>query len=207
MNQRFTAVPKVVATLVALLSLVGPARAQDEVAAFYKDKQIRMLVGSAAGSGYDIGARLMARFLTQYIPGNPTFIVRNMPGSGSIAAVSFLSKIAPRDGTAIGCVQNNAAFEPLFGTKEADYDPMKLTYLGGPALEIGTLITWHQSRAKTLEDARRHEVTVGASGANSTMVGNYLTTRGWSAAKDHEMIADLGLKVACESPATGAAIA
>ena len=141
----------IAATALALLAAALPAAADD----FYKGKTINMYVAGDAGDGYDVYARLLVTHYTRHIPGNPTFIVRNMPGSGSIAAVSFLSKIAPRDGTAIGCVQNNAAFEPLFGTKEADYDPMKLTYLGGPALEIGTLITWHQSRAKTLEDARQ----------------------------------------------------
>ena len=131
---------------------------------FFTGKRLTIITSASTGGGYDQYARVFARHIGKHIPGNPQVIVRNMPGSGSIAAVSFLSKIAPRDGPAFGCVQNNAAFEPLFGTKEADYDPMKLTYLGGPALEIGTLITWHQSRAKTLEDARRHEVTVGASG-------------------------------------------
>ena len=60
-----------------------PAQAQDAVAQFYKGKQISLYVGSSAGGGYDTYARLLARRLGNYIPGNPSVVVQDMPGAGS----------------------------------------------------------------------------------------------------------------------------
>jgi tripartite-type tricarboxylate transporter receptor subunit TctC len=79
------------------LALCAPAAAQtaDE---FYKGKQIRFIVGTAAGQDYDSWARLIARHLPRYLPGNPTFVVENMPGAGHILATNYLFNLAPRDG-------------------------------------------------------------------------------------------------------------
>src|ERR1700737_974616 len=100
---------KVAAALVMALSalaLRAPAQAQnaDEL---YKGKQIRCIVGTAAGQDYDSWARLIGRHLTRFLPGNPVFIVENMPGAGHILATNFLFNLAPRDGTAIGMVSRN----------------------------------------------------------------------------------------------------
>jgi len=84
----------------------GPARAQEAVAQFYKGRQITVLVGSSAGGGYDIYARLLSRHMPKYIPGNPGIVVTNMAGAGSNAAAAHLFNVAPRDGTVIGALQN-----------------------------------------------------------------------------------------------------
>jgi tripartite-type tricarboxylate transporter receptor subunit TctC len=138
------------------------------VADFYRGKTISMLVSSSPGGGYDALSRAVARYLGKHIPGNPSVIVRNMPGAGGIVATNYIAKVAPRDGLTIANVQNNTPFEPLFGTKEADYDATKLTWLGTPSVETGLLIAWHTSPIKTLDDARTMQMTAGASGANST---------------------------------------
>src|ERR1700748_260704 len=78
-----------------------PAAAEDAVAQFYKGRQITVEVGSSPGGGYDIYARLMARHLGKYIPGNPTMVVTNMPGAGSNAAVAHVYNVAAKDGTFI----------------------------------------------------------------------------------------------------------
>jgi tripartite-type tricarboxylate transporter receptor subunit TctC len=95
-------------------------------------------------------------------------IVRNMPGAGGLLAMNYLAHVAPRDGLTIGQVQNNTPFEPLFGTKQADYDATQMTWLGTPSVETGMLIVWHTSPVMTIEDARRIPMSAGASGANST---------------------------------------
>ena len=151
----------------ALLLGAASARAQS-VEDFYRGKTISMVVSSSPGGGYDALSRTLARHLGKHIPGNTTVVVRNMPGAGGIVATSFINKIAPRDGLTIGGVQNNTPFEPLFGTKEADYDPTKMTWLGTPSVETGLLIVWHASPIMTLGDAQKMEMTAGASGANST---------------------------------------
>jgi tripartite-type tricarboxylate transporter receptor subunit TctC len=142
------------------------ARAET-IADFYRGKTITMVVSSSPGGGYDTLSRAVARHLGKHIPGNPTVAVRNMPGAGGIVATRFTAKSAPHDGLTIAGVQNNTPFEPLFGTKQADYDATEMTWLGTPSVETGLLIAWHSSKIKTLDDARRIEMSAGASGANS----------------------------------------
>jgi hypothetical protein len=80
---------------------VSPAHA-DAVADFYRGKQVNLIVGYGPGGGYDTYARLLARHLGRFIPGNPSVIVQNMPGAGSLRAVNYLYNLAPKDGTTIG---------------------------------------------------------------------------------------------------------
>jgi tripartite-type tricarboxylate transporter receptor subunit TctC len=93
--------------LPALLSvfcvgLVVPAAAQDDVAAFYRGKQLRMLVGSAVGGGYDLFARIVARHIVHHIPGSPGIIVQNQPAAGGVVMTNQLYGQGPKDGTLIG---------------------------------------------------------------------------------------------------------
>src|ERR1700687_6224954 len=89
------------AALLASLVLATPTRA-DPVADFYKSRTITLLVGYGVGGGYDLFARLMARHLGRHIPGNPTVVVQNMPGAGSLRATNYLYAVAARDGATIG---------------------------------------------------------------------------------------------------------
>src|SRR5215813_3563336 len=91
-----------------------PASAQDSAAQFYKGRQITVIVGSSAGGGYDIYARLLARHMPKHIPGSPGVMVTNMPGAGSNAAAAHLFNVAPKDGTAIAALQNSAVMDALF---------------------------------------------------------------------------------------------
>lgn len=158
------------AACVLAMSLSGlsiVAAAADPVADFYKGKTISMVISSGAGGGYDTLARTVARHIGKHVPGNPNLVPRNMPGAGGIVASKHMYTQAARDGTVMGTVMNNAPLEPLFGTKEADYDATKLNWIGTPSLETGLLIVWHTSKFKTIEDARQHEMTAGASVVNS----------------------------------------
>ena len=158
-----------ISMVAASLQCVGaPSAKAQSIEDVYRGKTVSMVVSSSPGGGYDALSRTLARHLGKHIPGNPTVVVRNMPGAGGIVATSFINRIAPRDGLTIGGVQNNTPFEPLFGTKEADYDPTKMTWLGTPSVETGLLIVWHSSPIMTLADAQKMEMTAGASGANST---------------------------------------
>ncbi len=150
------------------VAFAATAARGETVEDFYRGKTVSMVVSSAPGGGYDTVSRAVARYLGKHIPGNPSVVIRYMPGAGGIVGTSFIAKVAPRDGLTIGGVQNNTPFEPLFGTKEADYDPTRITWLGTPSVETGTLFAWHASAIRSLDDARRIEMTVGSSGANST---------------------------------------
>ena len=150
----------------ALAAAMQPARAQS-VADFYRAQSISLVVSSSAGGGYDTLSRAVARYLGRHIPGSPAVIARNMAGAGGILAMNYIANVAPRDGLTIGQVQNNTPFEPLFGTKEANYDATKLTWLGTPSVETGLLAVWHTSKIRSLDDARKTYFTAGSSGANS----------------------------------------
>lgn len=144
-----------------------PAGAQP-VTEFYKGKTVTLIVSSAPGGGYDALARTVAPHLARHIPGNPSVVVRNMSGAGGIVAVNHLFNVAAKDGTVIGNVQNNTPFEPLFGTKEAIYDPLKFNWLGTPSIETALLTVWHQTPVSTWQDVLTREITMGSSGVNST---------------------------------------
>jgi tripartite-type tricarboxylate transporter receptor subunit TctC len=145
----------------------APAQA-DAVADFYKGRTVSLVVSSSTGGGYDTLARAVARHLGKHVPGHPTFAVKNMPGAGGIVASNFLYNSAERDGTVIALVQNNTPFEPLFGTKEARYDPTRFNWLGTPSVETGMVLLWHAVPVNSVAELRQKEISVGASGANST---------------------------------------
>jgi tripartite-type tricarboxylate transporter receptor subunit TctC len=153
--------------LCAVLASVPQANA-DSVADFYKGRAVTVVVSSSAAGGYDTLARALARHMGKHLPGNPAFIVRNMPGAGGMTATNFLYNNADKDGSVIGLVQNNTPFEPLFGTKEARYDPVKFNWLGSPSSETAMVLLWHTVPVSTLTDLKAREVAVGVSGANST---------------------------------------
>src|SRR5262244_3312327 len=159
------------ASLFALCGLVAtsvPQATADAVAEFYRARTVTVVVSSSAAGGYDTLARVIARHIGRHIPGNPAFIVRNVPGAGGITATNFLYNNAEKDGTVIGLVQNNTPFEPLFGTKEARYDPVKFHWLGTPSSETALVLLWHAVPVNSFAELKTREVAVGVSGANST---------------------------------------
>src|SRR5438874_4862984 len=153
--------------VLCMLLAASTARA-DSIADFYKGRAVTVVVSSSAAGGYDTIARTVARHMSKHMPGNPAFIVRNMPGAGGITATNFLYNNAERDGTVIGLVQNNTPVEPIFGTKEARYDPVKFNSLGSPSSETAMVLIWHTVPVSSVADLKTYEVTVGVSGANST---------------------------------------
>jgi tripartite-type tricarboxylate transporter receptor subunit TctC len=159
------------ALIAALLLTAGlgmaPAQA-DGLADFYKGKTVALVVGSSTGGGYDTMTRAVARFIGKHIPGNPTVVVRNMPGAGGITALNYIYNAAERDGTVLALVQNNTPLEPLFGTKQARYDATRLNWLGTPSFEVAMVLLWHTVPVNSVEDLKSRETQMGASGANST---------------------------------------
>jgi len=149
------------------LLFAAPASAQP-ASDFYKGKTVTLVISSSSGGGYDIMGRTIAKYLGKHIPGNPRVVVNNMPGAGGIVAMNYLYRNAPKDGTFIAAMQNNTPFEPLLGTKEAQYDPTKFNWLGSPSVEVGLIAVWKTAPVYSLADLQKREISVGSSGANST---------------------------------------
>ena len=156
--------------LIASAALVSASAAGQaaSVEDFYKGKTVSIVVGGSPGGGYDTLTRLVARFLGKHIPGHPDIVVQNMPGAGGILSMNYIYNTAPQDGSVIGSPNNNTPFEPLYGTKQAKYDPVKLNWLGSPSPETALLALWRTVPVDTPAQARTHVLRVGASGANST---------------------------------------
>jgi tripartite-type tricarboxylate transporter receptor subunit TctC len=147
------------------LAAVGTAaHAQD----FYAGKTLSIAVGTAAGGGYDIYARTIARHLGQKIPGNPTVIVQNMPGAGSAKAAEFMFTHAPKDGTAIGLIFPGMVVEPLLQPGKFRFDPTKFEYLGSADSGIRLCVTHRTSKIKTFDDVLKMPSTFGGSAAGSS---------------------------------------
>ena len=156
-----------IALVAATASLWPASTPAQTVEEFYRSKSVTMLVGSGAGGGYDTYARIFARHMSRYIPGNPTIIAKNMPAAAGLAAANTLYTTADKDGSTIAAFTNGSAMEPLFGNASARYDAQKFNWLGSIGKLQNVCATWHRSQIKTIAAARAHEVIVAAAGATS----------------------------------------
>src|SRR5271169_3440461 len=164
------------AALLAGLALTLHAHA-DAVADFYKGRTITLIVGYGPGGGYDLFARLMARHLGCYIPGNPTIVVQSMPGAGSLRATNYLYAVAPRDGTAIGSFARDMPLLAILRTNAAAvFDPRKFTWLGSSSdfsRDAYILMVRNDAPVKSVADARIPLVLRDALGINIKLVTGY----------------------------------
>jgi tripartite-type tricarboxylate transporter receptor subunit TctC len=150
----------------ALLALVIPAQAQEEP--FFKDKTVRVIVGSAPGGGYDAYARLVADHWRKHIPGNPQIVVQNMPGAGSLVAMNHVANVAPKDGTVVGAVNAAMTTQPLLKPDTAKFDPRKMNWIGSTLREYHIGIVRQSSPVKTIADAQKIEIPVAGTGGSTT---------------------------------------
>jgi tripartite-type tricarboxylate transporter receptor subunit TctC len=143
----------IVAPFLSLLLLWSvAAHAQ---APFYQGKTIRVLVGTPPGNLYDLWARLIVNYLGKHIPGNPEFIVQNMPGAGHVVAVNHLYTVAKPDGlTLIGSVIPSLYLNQLVGRKEIQFNWAKFSWIGSPARGASQMYMRADTPYKTIEDVR-----------------------------------------------------
>lgn len=144
---------------------------------FYKDKTIRIIVGFAAGGGFDAYARAIARHLGRHIPGNPAIIVENMGGAGSRIAANFLYKAAP-DGLTIGNFIGSLVLQQVMGDKGLQFDARKFQWIGVPVQDETVCALTKASGISSLDDwfAAKKPVKLGgeAPGANDSDVPRIL---------------------------------
>jgi tripartite-type tricarboxylate transporter receptor subunit TctC len=144
----------------AVSMLASPVRAQS-AEEFYRGKTVTILVGFTTGGGYDLYARLLGRHIGRHIPGNPTIVVQNMPGAGSMKAVQYVYGVAAKDGLTLATVSRGMVTEPLLNG--ANFDPVKLTWLGTITSETSVCATWKTSAVKTWDDMFKREFSLGGS--------------------------------------------
>jgi tripartite-type tricarboxylate transporter receptor subunit TctC len=153
-----------------------PAGAQEDVAAFYRGKQLRMVVGTGAGGGYDLFARAVARHLGNHIPGKPSLIVQNQGAAGGLLMVNQLYSLGPKDGTVIGAPVNGIPTAPLLEPAGARFDAAKLNWIGSTNRETYLAFAWHTAPVQSLVDLMRRPLIVGATAPGTTLVDFPLVT-------------------------------
>jgi tripartite-type tricarboxylate transporter receptor subunit TctC len=151
-----------------VVALCAPASAQQSVADFYKGKTVRIIVGVSVGSGYDVTARAVQRHIARHIPGNPTVIVQNQPGAGSMTMVNQLYATGPFDGTVIGAPFNGLPTTPLLQPAGVRFDPVKMPWIGSTNRETQVTYLWHTAPAKTFAEIAKTEVVTGAQAPGTT---------------------------------------
>jgi tripartite-type tricarboxylate transporter receptor subunit TctC len=148
----------------------SPAVAQTP-AEFFKDKQMTFYVGLSPGGGYDLNARLVARHIGRYIPGQPQVIVRNMPGGGGLVMTNYVANVSPKDGLHIGAPQRGIPFEPLLGdASHAKFDPVKLQWIGSANADTSVAVATRRSGVKTWQDLKNKELIVAGTGIGTESV-------------------------------------
>ena len=157
------------ATLVLLLASLSLPAAADPVADFYAGKQLTIICGSEAGSGYDAYARLFAQHLGRSIPGHPTIIVQNMPGAGTLVATNYVANVAPKDGTVLATVNAAMATEGLFHPETAKFDPRQINWLGSPSQEVQLIAVSPKARVQKFADLFTTELVVAGTGGGTTI--------------------------------------
>jgi tripartite-type tricarboxylate transporter receptor subunit TctC len=161
---------RVVGAAVGLLAAAAPLSpaGADPVADFYRGKVIYLNIGFSAGGGFDLYARTVARHMIRHIPGNPNIIPQQMPGAGSVRAAMFMHSRAPQDGTQIATFGQSIPLQQAMGDHFKVDNSVPFNWIGNPIKSISTVAVWHASGVRTIEDAKRKEITIGATGNNVT---------------------------------------
>src|SRR5690242_18690228 len=137
------------AALAGGLAHLGHAQS---VESFYKERQIRFVIATAAGGDYDLWGRTIVRHMGDHIPGHPTFVPTNMPGGGGIVAANFLYNVAPKDGSTFGIIGRNLANDAVMQMPTVKYDPAKFNWLGSPELPHRVCTAMNTAPVKTAKD-------------------------------------------------------
>jgi tripartite-type tricarboxylate transporter receptor subunit TctC len=139
----------------------------ESVEEFYKGRQVTVIVTGATGSIYDLSARLVTRYMSEYLPGKPTMVVKMMTGGGHLIGTNWLYNVAPRDGSVLASIGEAIPLTQVLEPDKVKFDVSKFNWLGNPGLSNLVLSTWADKGVKTIEDAKKKEVIIGAGGPTS----------------------------------------
>jgi tripartite-type tricarboxylate transporter receptor subunit TctC len=149
--------------LCALLSL-SSATAQP-IADFYRSRQVEFIVAAEPGSIYDTWARLLSRHMPKHLPGNPTLVIKNMPGGGHIRAAGYSFNAAPKDGSSIVTFSHNIPASYMLKNPAITFDVGRFQWLGSPDLPGRMCVVRPDARVQKAADLFTQELLVGGAGA------------------------------------------
>lgn len=155
---------------VASVAALTAAAAQSP-AEFYRKNRMTLVIGSSAGGGYDQFGRLLARHFEKHIPGQPQIIAQNMPGASGVKSANYLFGIAPKDGSTIGTFNQGMPLRQVLDKRGVEFDSAKFSWIGGMGQTVDTLFVSHGTGVRTIDDAKKKEVVMGALSLNGSMAG------------------------------------
>ena len=164
---------RLLSTLIVGIALAGGGAGilhAQQAGDFYRGKTIQMLISYTAGGGYDFHARLLARHLGKYIPGNPTIVAQNYPGAAGLRLANYMYNSAPKDGTIIGMMARGSSTAALLSNEAVQFDARKFNWIGNVSDEPSICASWHTSKVRTFEDLLKEPFIAGAPGATSDAV-------------------------------------
>ena len=155
---------------VAALALATSQAWADSVEDFYRGKQVSMIVPSGVGGGYDLYTRFLARFMGKYIPGNPSVVVKNLPGAGGITAANAMAATVAPDGLTIAMFQNTVTLNQLTKSPAVKFDVRKFEWIGNMSIASTICALSGKARDWAPEDLLQHEVVIGATFGSPSMI-------------------------------------
>jgi tripartite-type tricarboxylate transporter receptor subunit TctC len=191
----------VVTALGAMLAMSAAAAPAPSPEPFFKGKTITVYAGGPAGGGYDLYARLIARYFGRQVPGAPAVIVSNVPGGGGLIAVDLVYNVAAKDGTALGIVRQSVAEDQAMQMESVQYDVQKFNWIGRIAANVELTYVWHTTPIKTLEDVKARETLLASVGGSlddfplllNEMIGTrFKIVRGYHATTEAKMAVERG---------------
>lgn len=160
-----------------LVSSAGQSLAQPTVESFYKGRDVQILIGAGVGGTYGLYAQLAGRHLKKYIPGQPNLIMQSMPGAGGNVGLNYSYNVAPKDGSLMHLVHAEVLYETLL-SKSVKFDAGNYLYIGRIADADAVGLATKASGVGSLDDTRKKEVTMGATGfANVFALGPLMMNR------------------------------
>ena len=156
-------------TAVGAAGLAISGASAQSLADFYRGKKLTLITAASPGGGYDQYARLLARHMPRYIPGEPQITVQNMPGAEGLKASNHIYNVAAQDGTVIGGVSRNNGLAKFYDFNNAgvQFDARRFHWLGSPQQEIGLFVVNTKAGVKSIEDVRSRELTVSSTARSS----------------------------------------
>jgi tripartite-type tricarboxylate transporter receptor subunit TctC len=155
--------------LISLGPGIAPANADEDAANFFRGKVVTLVVGEDANSEYMVSGRLLANYISKYIPGNPTVIVQAMPGASSVASMNYLYNVAPRDGTVFDLPNKSVATYEATKLTGIQYKSAEMNWIGSMTAANNVVVVMASSGVKTLDDAKQKQVVMGAQGIGGTL--------------------------------------
>jgi len=157
-------------SILALLGAIGFRNAAaEDAASFYKGQQVTVIVPTGPGGGYALYGQIFTRYFGKHIPGQPTVIIKYMPGAGGNVAANYLYNAAPKDGTVVALLFSTLTVTQALQPTGTQFDATKFSWLGSIAPMINGIGIWHKAPTDTLAGAKQQQVVMGATGKSADL--------------------------------------